>query len=807
MAALHEALRALAPADFSEVPNAPEELDTFLADIFDKTQLIIDTIPIASPDASSNRPRAHTTAAGSSSEMTASSARTEPPPPDRQALQKEWGKPMKLGAKENQMGISVYKAGGKDSRGAWFARRSVHEGLGFARFKAAFEKEFPTSLAVQGAPGEGNIRGIGAETHIEDITAPNAGKVDVYRLTAQFPGPTTPREFVTLLLTSSKALKPQREGQLIPRHYMIVSKPCNHPEAPQRDGFIRGQYESVEFIREIPRKLTTSTSTTDLTKMGHKHPHNMEQDVLIHNAERHLQPHEDSATQARSREPSPASRKRSHTVGVPDHESASNRASFDGYDPEENPVEWIMVTRSDPGGSVPRFMVERGTPASICADAVKFLDWACQQDDSAVDTPDTPSKPHAAFRRESYTSFTRPEKFPDIAEESSAEASDVPTTTITDPTPTTSQAPGGGLFASVTGAISAYAPQAVLNHFPYGGQDAAGATSASVSREVSNRSVNGDDDDASSTLSSLSFASADSHLSRIRSQPSSALSPPASPSLNRPQTQHEKDLAKLEERRAALDAKHAATLSKIKDQAINADAKEAAALKKAEEKHEREVRKQEARYKREMEKLEARRLKDEKKREAQAKKQSDKDEKEALKRERDELKEKLAVVQHEAELWIRQVGDLQRENTRLMARIGRLEGKGGAAALEEPRPSMSRQQTGVEGGSRSRTPTPMVTGSAPPAEKGSEESLKKFSNRVRTATLNSLGITPEGGGNGGNGGEGIIGSGVNRSRSSSLFKRSRDKDREGQATLDKASLNSEKASVRSGDSSKVSVAS
>jgi hypothetical protein len=807
MAALHEALRALAPAEFSEVPSAPEELDTYLAGIFDKTQLIIDTIPISSPDASSNRPRAHTTAAGSSSEMAASDARSEPPPPDRQALQKEWGKPLKLGAKENQMGVSVYKASGKDSRGAWFARRSVHEGLGFSRFKAAFEKEFPTSLAVQGAPGEGNIRGIGAETHIEDITAPSAGKVDVYRLTAQFPGPTTPREFVTLLLTSSKALKPQRDGQLIPRHYMVVSKPCNHPEAPARDGFIRGQYESVEFIREIPRRLTTSTSTTDLSGMGHKHTHNMEQDVLIHNAEGHLQPHGDS-TQARSREPSPSSRKRSHTVGVPDHEAVGNRPSFDGYDPEENPVEWIMVTRSDPGGSVPRFMVERGTPASICADAVKFLDWACQQDDSAVDTPETPSKPHAAFRRESYTSFTRPEKFPDIAEEHptlNAETPNVPTTTVTDPTPTTPQAPQGGLLASVAVAISAYAPQTVLNHFPYGGQDDAGAASAAVSREVSNQSVNGDDDDddASSTLSSLSFASADSHLSRIRSQPGSALSPPASPTLNRPPTQHEKDLAKLEERRVALDAKHAAALSKIKDQTVNADAKEAAALKKAEEKHEREVRKQEARYKREMEKLEARRVKDEKKREARIKKQSDKDEKEMLKRERDELKEKLAVVQHEAELWIRQVGDLQRENTRLMARIGRLEGKGGAAALEEPRPSLSRQHTGVEGGSRSLTPTPMVTGSAPPVEKGSEESLKKFGNRVRTATLNSLGITAEGGGSGG--GDGVTGSGVNRSRSSSMFKRSR--DREGQATLEKASLNSEKASVRSGDSSKASVAS
>lgn len=44
--------------------------------------------------------------------------------------------------------------------------------------------------------------------------------------------------------------------------------------------------------------------------------------------------------------------------------------------PEQNSVEWIMITRSDPGGSVPRWMVERGTPGGIIKDAERFLDWA-----------------------------------------------------------------------------------------------------------------------------------------------------------------------------------------------------------------------------------------------------------------------------------------------------------------------------------------------------------------------------------------------------------------------------------------------
>lgn len=83
---------------------------------------------------------------------------------------------------------------------------------------------------------------------------------------------------------------------------MVVSIPVSHPDAPPRTGMVRGYYESIEMIREIP---------------------------------------------------------------------------LPGGDAETNPVEWIMVTRSDPGGGIPRFMVERNVPSSIVQDAVKFLNWAC----------------------------------------------------------------------------------------------------------------------------------------------------------------------------------------------------------------------------------------------------------------------------------------------------------------------------------------------------------------------------------------------------------------------------------------------
>src|SRR2546430_4791371 len=46
-------------------------------------------------------------------------------------------------------------------------------------------------------------------------------------------------DLVTFLATSSKAMKERQRSEipeLAPRHYMIISKPCNHPECPPKDG-------------------------------------------------------------------------------------------------------------------------------------------------------------------------------------------------------------------------------------------------------------------------------------------------------------------------------------------------------------------------------------------------------------------------------------------------------------------------------------------------------------------------------------------------------------------------------------------
>jgi hypothetical protein len=103
--------------------------------------------------------------------------RRPPPAKEHEKLYKSWGKALKLGANETATGMSVYKMAGNDRHGAWFSRSSVHEGLGFAKWKRAMLREFPESLEVQGGPGEGNVRGIGGDQRLEDIKVDGVGQL------------------------------------------------------------------------------------------------------------------------------------------------------------------------------------------------------------------------------------------------------------------------------------------------------------------------------------------------------------------------------------------------------------------------------------------------------------------------------------------------------------------------------------------------------------------------------------------------------------------------------------------------------
>jgi hypothetical protein len=179
MSELHEALACLRPKEFSDVPT--NDLKTFLPEILAKAELIANSVPPppnGTPYESSTRTRTSTEPALKAADLTVSEVRRPPPTKAHEELQKSWGKPVKLGAKEVATGMSVFKTAGHDRHGAWFSRTGVHEGLGFAKWKAAMQREFPESLKVQGGPGEGNVRGIGGDQKLEEMVVDGVGKLE-----------------------------------------------------------------------------------------------------------------------------------------------------------------------------------------------------------------------------------------------------------------------------------------------------------------------------------------------------------------------------------------------------------------------------------------------------------------------------------------------------------------------------------------------------------------------------------------------------------------------------------------------------
>ncbi|KAI4954468.1 hypothetical protein J4E91_002181 [Alternaria rosae] len=552
MSELHEALACLRPKEFSDVPT--DNLEAFLPDILAKAELIANSVPPppnGTPYESPQRTRTEQEPATGSKDLTISKVRRPPPAPEHEELQKSWGKPVKLGNNDAATGMSVYKMAGKDRHGAWFSRSSVHEGLGFEKWKRAMKREFPESLEVQGGPGEGNIRGIGGDQRLEDMTVDGVGQLQVYQLSAQFPGPTSPREFITLLITSDTCLTDaSKVANSTPRHFMVVSIPCSHPDAPPRSNMVRGFYESIEMIREIP--------------MG------------------------------------------------------------DG-DAETNPIEWIMVTRSDPGGGIPRFMVERNVPSSIVQDAVKFLDWACAKDDDVE------------------------------ADVVAGKDDSVQTPKAHDVGRTFSAAETNGMGAGIGTSIVDKTGEAGSHY--------------SLQRTRS-------DSSSSSSSSGDSFASAEQFTTTREGLPIDREIPTPSTSSQQslPLTEdspHHKGLQKIEEKKEQLKSKLEQAREKqelglqAESQKTNAD------MQKANEKHEREKKKQKDKYEKEMRKLEERREKETRKLLLRQQKEADKNQLAKAQRERDEYKQRVEILEQENKLLKEQIGDLQHENTTLVSRLGK----------------------------------------------------------------------------------------------------------------------------------------
>ncbi|KAL9114971.1 MAG: hypothetical protein Q9227_001214 [Pyrenula ochraceoflavens] len=744
MAALHSALKSLGPLSFDEFPETSGERDKYVHDLFTQTELILESVPppVEDPNAPPFDP--NSPFAAKASEVRPSAARSAPPEPEYGALQKEWGKPIKLSAKDNPLGISVYKMSGKDGRGSWFARRSVHEGLGFARFKRGLEREFPESLKVQGAPGVGNIRGIGGERRVENISIENGkGKVEVYHLSAQFPGPTTPRDFVTFLVTSSSSMKEQKkDGDRLerpPRHYTIISKPCDHPDTQPRDGFIRGSYESVEFIREVPRRPKRSQSSIDLARLRGKSPP-LDRSAMLRNSEKtntlpmqqpngnandnsRMSPRVAASDDADDRRRS-TSRGRGATISFAESRGRSAKGeafdnpNFEDLDPERNPIEWIMITRSDPGGSVPRFMVERGTPSSIVADASKFLDWACQAEHPDIDADEEveQNQDDPTLKIGNFESFQANGHLAGISEDgtlderlkdnvpisneeshhSSKNSSKPPSIPGALPDSVPSDSLSGsqpGFMAGVSSYIGSYAPHALTDYI-------SGSRAATPTKDTHQAA---EDDDATSTISSTSFASADSHLrsrthdihASIHSSTSHSSLPkidaadpttnavdrgePIPPPSSDPDPSLSKELQKMAEKRAAFSAELAAARSKAARDTESQSQRSAENLRKTEERHARELKRMEDKHAKEVEKLARKKSRERRKEEEKRRKQEDKDEKTRLVRERDEARAALEEARKLGELRMKQVGDLQRENTRLTALLG---GRGGRESEE-----------------------------------------------------------------------------------------------------------------------------
>jgi hypothetical protein len=459
---------------------------------------------------------------------------------------------------------------------------------------------------------------------------------------------------------------------------MVVSIPIDHPDAPPRNGLVRGSYESVEMIREIPLVKPKTMSTPNLLNLEGEAQRGRNRGSTIGFAE----------SRGLSAKGEQLDRQSAKSEDLELHSSLND-------DPESNPVEWIMITRSDPGGGIPRFMVERGTPASITADAAKFVDWATGKDEISSDDEDVgaqvekdaPASPHVERHSTQYS----------VAAGSGHLAGVVPLAMDSSLTGAYEpSAPGEtGIIASLTNfahsGIENYAPTAVQNSLP-----------TFMRRELSSDSDSNTDSFNSFTSATADFKTARegsrspdplaysrSNLSVLPDDSSGAPSG-TSGKIAGEDAQYEKEISKLEERKRTLDERISKAREKDKERTSELSQKEEKEAEKQREKIERDKRKQEEKYAREMRKIDERREKEARRAEERQRKARDKDLLSKTARERDEYRRQLELVRRENELLRRQMGDLQKENTLFVQKFGKSEV--GASALRQVRDELQGER-------------------------------------------------------------------------------------------------------------------
>ncbi|KAK1751872.1 hypothetical protein QBC47DRAFT_391252, partial [Echria macrotheca] len=386
---------------------------------------------------------------------------------------------------------------------------------------------------------------------------------------------------------------------------MLVSRPCvDQPECPVRNGFIRGTYESVEVVREVRRvgpKVRRTRSSVDLGRDG-------------------------------------------------DEEEEE----------DETAIEWLMVTRSDPGGSVPRFMVEKGTPGGIVGDAGRFVSWlkAKSMEELTGEKGLEEEGVEVHDQADNAQGGAGEEKVDEKEEE---------------PAPS-------GLYGMIASALEA-AGSVVLPRLP-----SLQTTDDWTDSDMTDLSDYASAEDGEGLEEGDDKASLPDLASSVRSVTSSSQTTPA-PSVSlstKAEREHDKDLAKLQERhrrahekmiknqeRQAL--KRSTNRKNHSDEEKDQKAKDEDEEKKLRERHEKEVAKHQAKFERDMARLAEKKEAQRKKAEEKARKAKEKEERRDLRAELDKVKAERDLVVREMEMLREQVGALQKENTELVVKLGVLE--------------------------------------------------------------------------------------------------------------------------------------
>jgi hypothetical protein len=403
---------------------------------------------------------------------------------------------------------------------------------------------------------------------------------------------------------------------------MVVSKPCQHPECPPRQGIIRGQYESVEIIREIPSAKV-------------------------------IEDHKSKKTATSSSSESKDSTSAEHKEG------------------SAPAIEWIMITRSDPGGSVPRFMIEKGTPPGIAGDAAKFVKWL-----EALSTKGNTEKGSidslgAAGAEDHCQGETQAAADPSQAV-GTGSAESLP---VEDETGIANRTGLYGIITGAFGAASSVVASGLRRQFD------SSMTSDSEERSLNSHPDADEKKEDGSDLSSVrSFASAmeKSETETKDKEAKEATESRSEDSKPQSQSAHEKELKKLQDRRRKLDEKVAKMQERMEQKQHGDKEKDAASLAKAREKTEKEVAKQEAKYRREVKKLEEKQEREERKAEARRRKAMDREEKANLSLELEKVRVDRDLARKHVQLLEGQVKELQSQNMAMAAKLVNLEGAAGA---------------------------------------------------------------------------------------------------------------------------------